>query len=65
MNRRATKPPPNPPWWPLARDVAMFVSGLGVIFFLLLTGDKREFMAVAALGLVGTPAFLRRDEKGD
>jgi hypothetical protein len=54
---------PVSPWWTrITRDLVLFVSGLVIIFYIVLTGDRREFVAVLAAGMCGLPVFLRKDE---
>lgn len=47
------------------RDVILFLTGLGLIVneAVLREGPERPTLLVLYAGMVGLPAFLRRDEK--
>lgn len=49
------------------RDVILFLTGLGLIVYeaVLREGPERPTLLVLYAGMVGLPAFLRRDEKAD
>ena len=49
------------------RDVILFLTGLGLIVneAVLREGPERPTLLVLYAGMVGLPAFLRRDEKND
>lgn len=49
------------------RDVTLFVTGLGLIVHeaVLREGPERPTLLVLYAGMVGLPAFLRRDEKAE
>lgn len=56
-----------PRWWPFARDVALFVAGMGGVMVELV--DRVAFGGTVDLGLLalfagmmGLPYTLRRDE---
>lgn len=49
------------------RDVILFFTGIGLIVneAVLREGPERPTLLVLYAGMVGLPAFLRRDEKAD
>lgn len=57
--------PSRSQWWTkITRDLVLFCGGLGVMAHeVLVTPNERAFIISAALGMMGLPVFLRRDEK--
>lgn len=51
--------------WPLVRDVIIVVTALGLLAFeaMFHSGDVREPLVLAYVGLLATPVFLRGDAK--
>jgi hypothetical protein len=50
--------------WPLIRDVLCVVVALGgLVFEATRSGDVRPELVLAWVGLLGSPVFLRKDEK--
>ena len=52
--------------WPQYRDVILFVVGvLGIAHETLVSGVERPYLLALFAALVGLPAFLKIDRKGD
>jgi hypothetical protein len=49
--------------WPLLRDVACVLVALGGLIYEATRIDVRPEMILAWVGLLGSPVFLRKDEK--
>lgn len=49
--------------WPFFRDVVLFVGGFSGTAYLVLTGSNQLTWIPVFVGMMGLPAFTRRDEK--
>ena len=56
----------SPSWWPphVTRDGALFLAGLaGVAHETLFADTERPTLLILFAGMMGLPAFLRKDEQ--
>jgi hypothetical protein len=49
--------------WKIARDITVFLAGLGgFIHEVIVKGQDRPTLLIASLTLMGVPFFIRKDE---
>lgn len=56
----------NPARWPALRDILLFFGGLaGVFHETVIAVGERPTLLILFAAMMGLPAFLRQDDKGD